>query len=110
MTCSTMVVWYFWKNGRMSGGRSAMARVMMYLCGSKPQADAGLGVTVTSSSTKETIDHRVRISHLLTFASAAVAFSGCARPTDPRRFVGGSRAYRASAFRGASADPRIADL
>src|SRR5687768_1774435 len=60
-TCSTMVVWYFRKNGRICGGSSGIARAMMYLCGSKPHAEAGAGIAIAKIRAQETIDLRVRI-------------------------------------------------
>ena len=43
MLCSTIDAWNLLKNGRISGGSSAMARAMMNLWASKPQAAAGVG-------------------------------------------------------------------
>src|SRR5688572_18862803 len=58
--CSTIVTRCFSKNGRISGGRSAITRSRMYLCASKPHASAG-GPGVRIARTANTATRRVRI-------------------------------------------------
>src|SRR5262245_44898586 len=59
IACSTMVVLYFSKNGRSSGGSKAIARSRMYLCASNPQASAGRGTRQTMTAKRAATTVRI---------------------------------------------------
>src|SRR5262245_43586947 len=55
MACSTIATRFFSKNGRISGGSSAIARSRMNLCASKPHALAGRASPAAISTTSSRI-------------------------------------------------------
>src|SRR5205085_10729019 len=97
MACSTNVVRYVSKNGRMAGGSSTIVRSAMNLWTVKPQACAGTGLDALVTSTRSATGIDVRMTvHYTRDAShrrAPVHF----RRTSERRRSRGSERVRGAA-------------